>query len=318
MNPNPVSPDDPAIERLRALGRSLAESTSPDSSRSGIRQGLELGNGQQSSSIEPPADAWRPPVSSTPEPVHPPPVRLAQLAQRHTLGALVTTLTHELSQPLSAIGMYSGAAAHLVQAGRLDGGELLDVLRLIEAQVKRANEMLARVRVFRRRDPAPVTAIDLCRIVADAVDLAQPLAIGKQIKISLESCTDPVTVVADGMKISQVVLNLLFNAVEAIDQSDSAERQVWVSVLPESEGARVTVRDSGPGIRPGDARRIFDCFESDKPEGCGLGLTLSRVLVEGLEGRLWADPGESAGAALHLWLPWPGSHPEDAAGAAGC
>lgn len=250
-------------------------------------------------------------LSSAAEPAGRRPVRLAQLARRHTLGALVTTLTHELSQPLSAIGMYSSAAAQLVQAGRVDGGELLDVLHLIEAQVRRANEMLAQVRVFRRRDPGPVTAIDLCRMVAAAMDLVQPLAVGKQIKISLEPCAEPVTVVADGALLGQVMLNLLFNAVEAIDQSDSAERQVWVSVLPESGGARVTVRDTGPGIGPGDERRIFDGCESDKPEGCGLGLTLSRALVEGLGGRLWADPGVTAGAALHLWLPWPRSHPEE-------
>lgn len=322
MNASPVTPDDPASARLRALDRALAESLSLDPNPSGgvSRQGAGSENGQVSSSAKPPADSQGPvgaggPASSVAEPARPRPVRLTQLARRHTLGALVTTLTHELSQPLSAIGMYSGAAVHLVQAGRLDGGELLEVLQRIDTQVRRANEMLAQVRAFRRLPQVPGTTSDLCRAVADAVALAQPLANGKQVKVSLELPADPVTVAADGMQIGQVVLNLLFNAVEAIDQADSAERQVWVSVLPGPEGVRVTVRDTGPGIGPGEALRIFDCFASDKPEGCGLGLALSRALIEGLGGRLWADPDASTGAAMHLWLPCPRGPSEVASGA---
>jgi signal transduction histidine kinase len=301
MNASPIPPDDPAIERLRHLSHALAEATHPGSSRV-IGDALSE-NAQDSISAGTQAD-----TSGSPRPI-----RLAQLARRHTLGALVTTLTHELSQPLSAIGMYGGAAAHLVHAGRLDGGELLDVLQLIEGQVKRANEMLARVRTFRRLDQAPGTTIDLYRTVADAVALVQPLANGKQIKVSLELPVGPVTVAADGMQIGQVLLNLLFNAIEALDQANRSERQVWVSVVPESEGGRVTVRDTGPGIGPGEALRIFDCFTSDKSEGCGLGLALSRALIERLGGRLWADPDASTGATFHLWLPWPGSQPGVAA-----
>ena len=305
MNSSPVSPDDPAIERLRILGLALADATNPGASRV-IGDGLASENARDS----PAAGSSAAPQGS------PRPVRLAQLARRHTLGALVTTLTHELSQPLSAIGMYSGAAAHLLQAGRLDGGELLDVLQRIEAQVKRANELLAQVRVFRRLDQVPGATIDLSRAVADAIALVQPLANGKQIKLSLELPAEPVTVAADGTQVRQVVLNLLFNAVEALDQASSAECQVWVTVIREPEGARVTVRDSGPGIGGGEALRVFDCFASDKPDGCGLGLALSRALIEGLGGRLWADPDASTGAAMHLWLPWPRSQSGTAGGAA--
>ena len=84
------------------------------------------------------------------------------------------------------------------------------------------------------------------------------------------------------------------------DQADSPQRQVRVSLVPEPMGVRVTVHDSGPGISPADAERIFDSFESNTADGCGLGLTISRSLIEGQGGKLWVDAQVSDGAALHF------------------
>jgi len=229
--------------------------------------------------------------------------RFALMARRHTAGALATTLAHEISQPLAAISIYSNAAAHLAGSGEIRAGELADVLGRIESQAKRAAEILARVREVTRTDSAEQHAIDLCRTLADTVALIHPLAINKQIAIQLDLPVQPIRVMAVRAQVAQVVLNLLFNSIEAIDQADSPQRQVRVSLVTEPMGVRVTVHDSGPGISPADAERIFDSFASNKADGCGLGLTISRSLIEGQGGKLWVDAQVSDGAALHFWLP---------------
>ncbi|WP_295622758.1 HAMP domain-containing sensor histidine kinase [uncultured Lamprocystis sp.] len=229
--------------------------------------------------------------------------RFALMAQRHTAGALATTLAHEISQPLAAISIYSNAAVHLAGSGELRAGELAEVLGRIESQAKRATEILARVREFTRAGSAEKHSVDLCRTLADTVALMHPLAVNKKVAIHLDLPIQPIRVMAVRAQVAQVVLNLLFNSIEAIDQADSPQRQVRVSLVPEPMGVRVTVHDSGPGLSPADAERIFDSFESDKPDGCGLGLTISRSLIEEQGGKLWVDPQVDHGAALHFWLP---------------
>ncbi|HYN79218.1 MAG TPA: ATP-binding protein, partial [Lamprocystis sp. (in: g-proteobacteria)] len=210
---------------------------------------------------------------------------------------------HELSQPLAAISMYSSAAATLVQSGRIETVELAQVLQQIQTQVKRAGDLVMRLREFNRGGAAVRTAGDLRQAVIDAVALVRPLADAKQVEVLLEVPAGPVGVAADPTRIAQVVLNLLYNGIEAIERADSARRLIWVGVFPEANAARVTVQDTGPGLRPGDAQRIFTDGVTDKPEGLGLGLAISRALIEAQGGQLWADPLATDGAVLHLRLP---------------
>ena len=231
------------------------------------------------------------------------PTQLARLARRHTQGALLSILTHELSQPLMALGMYSNAAAQLARTGAVAADELADVLCRIESQVKRATELLTRVRAFTREAGSGVTVIDLCRTVADVLTLVRPLAADKQVTLQLECPAEPVPITADGVHIGQVIVNLLFNSIEAIDQAGSSERRVWVDIVPEPAAVRVTVYDTGPGIGPDEALRLFAGETTDKPAGCGFGLAISRALIEAQGGQLWADPHVSSGAALHFRLP---------------
>jgi C4-dicarboxylate-specific signal transduction histidine kinase len=235
--------------------------------------------------------------------VLPRPLRLAQMAHRHAVGALVGTLTHELSQPLSAITMYSSAAARLAESRGGEMQELAEVLGRIETQVKRAAETLARMRALAHPGTGEKVLIDLSGVIGEVASLVHSLALEKKVTIDLDLPTEPVMVSAIRSQVVLAVLNLLLNSVEAISQSDSTRRLVRVSVVRESLGGRVTVHDSGPGISQYDAARVFDGLASDEVDGCGLGLAISRSLIEGQGGLLWVDTAVTEGAALHLLLP---------------
>jgi two-component system, LuxR family, sensor kinase FixL len=229
--------------------------------------------------------------------------QLDRVARMHTLGTLATAVTHEISQPLAAIGIYSNAAAHLLDSDKASPGELAEVLRQIETQIKRAGEILGRVRELTRWRDAGKAPIDLCETIADAIRLIRPMATERQGVIMLDALDEPVRVCADRIQIARAVINLLCNGIEAIALADGRERWIRVSVRREGTGAHIAVTDSGPGIRPGWGERIFDIFETDKATGSGMGLALSRSLVERHGGRLWADTEHKPGAAFHFTLP---------------
>jgi two-component system, LuxR family, sensor kinase FixL len=232
------------------------------------------------------------------------PTRLARLLRRHTAGALVNVLIHEMSQPLSAIGMYSSAAARMVEMGRADAIELAQVLRQIETQVQRAGDLLSRVRTFTRPTDPPAAAADLGQCTADAVALIEPLANTKRIEVRLEAPpAGTLPIVAEPAQVTQLVLTLLLNALEAVDEADSAERRVSVSVQTVPNGGLVRVQDTGPGLDPEGFGRASAALPSGKPQGCGLGLAISSALIEVQGGKIWADPGAARGAVLNLLLP---------------
>lgn len=306
--------DDPldahGIRHLRALGRALAEATEPAACRDLVRHIRDFDDAPPPGAATPPVSTPAPAEPGAPPPPDPDALRvgsaqLARLARRHTVGALVTTLTHELSQPLSAIGMYSSAAAHLVQTRGVDAAELAGVLRQIETQVKRAGDLLGGVRAFTRQDTTPTAGADLSQCVGDALALLRPLAAAKQVQVLWEAPAAPVWVAADRTRLAQVVLNLLFNGVEAIEAAGSRTRLVSVSIHPEPGAVLLRVCDTGPGISPAAGESVFAGLASDKPTGCGLGLAISRALLGPQGGRLWADTTVPTGAALNLRLALP-------------
>ncbi len=229
--------------------------------------------------------------------------QLAQVARMHAVGALASAVAHEISQPLAAIGIYSNAAAHMLESGSASTADLAVVLHQIEGQIHRAGEILGRMRELTRWRTAEKTPIDLCETAVEAVRLALPMATGRQVDIALDLPEEPVRVSADRVQIVQAVINLLFNGIEAIELAGSQERRILVRVRRDAQGAAVTVQDSGPGIRRGWGERIFDMFETDKETGTGMGLTIGRSLIEAHGGRLWADTECTAGATFHFTLP---------------
>ena len=229
---------------------------------------------------------------------------LAHVARLNMVGEMATTLAHELNQPLGAVSTYTEACRLLLRSGAEDTAQLMRALDQISKQAQRASEIVRRVREFVRKTDQGRTKIDLNGLVGDAVALTAEDARAHGIAIELLLSRDLPAIVADRVQIEQVLLNLLRNSVEAMGTARAGGR--WL-IVGTARGAVqhvvVTVRDNGPGLRAGEERRIFEPFYTTKSEGMGMGLSISRSIVEEHAGHLWAERNRGLGVTFYVDLP---------------
>ena len=238
---------------------------------------------------------------------------LAHAARLSTLGGMAAGLAHEINQPLAAIVSYARGSARRLRGGDLQPDALLEVVESITAQAVRAGAVLRRIRDFVRHHELPRERIDLCTLVREAVRFAEVEA--RQLGIAL--CVEPsgalLEVEVDVVQIEQVILNLVRNAFEATTGRLDGAREVTIRCARSASGAEVTVSDTGTGVPPEAAGRLFEPFFTTKRDGLGLGLSISRSIVEAHGGKLWAAPNTPRGTTFHLELPSPRGAPGVAA-----
>jgi len=230
--------------------------------------------------------------------------QLAHAGRLAAMGEMSTTLAHELNQPLAAIVNYANGGIRRLRDDGLGKDDVRTVLERIAAEGHRSAEIIRRLRDFlRMREPrhAPADAND---IVREAVDLARLEAEPRGVAIRLALGEDLPAVAADAVQIEQVVVNLVHNAIDAIDNAGATRREVTVvTARNPRKGVDVTVRDSGPGVCAAVAGRLFDPFVSTKADGMGLGLSISRSIVEAHGDRLRTVDNPGGGAAFRFTLP---------------
>ncbi len=231
---------------------------------------------------------------------------LAHVNRVASLGELTASLAHELNQPLTAILSNAQAARLLLDAGPANDDEVRGALDDIVQDDRRAGEIILRIRRLLRKgaiEPAPV---DLNGLVGDVAQLAAATAGKRRVAVATRLAPDLPTVTGDPVQLQQVLLNLVINAVDATAQSDEP-RLVTVSTRNGGPLVEVEVRDTGPGIPADHLPRIFNSFFSTKPDGLGMGLSISRRIVEAHGGRIWAEsPGRGAVFRVALPLGTPG------------
>jgi len=229
---------------------------------------------------------------------------LARVGRVSMLGQLASGLAHELNQPLAAILRNADVAELDLQSEKPDLEELRAITADSGKAVRRAKEIIDRTRALikqRRVEMLPLAVDDL---VQDVISLARAEAAAKQ--VSLSYAKDPAlpAISGDRVHLSQVLLNLILNGMEAVHASPGVDRRVLIEARVQMGQVEMTVRDSGPGVPASDIERIFEPLFSTKPEGLGMGLAICRTIVEAHGGHLWADrtaPGR--GAAFRFVLP---------------
>jgi len=231
---------------------------------------------------------------------------LAHAARLSTLGGMAAGLAHEINQPLSAIVSYASGSVRRIRGGVIDPPALLGVVDAIADEALRAGEILRRIREFVRHAEGTRRRTDLNTLVRDAIHFAEVEAREQGITLRLALGHAPLDVEVDPIQLEQVILNLVRNGFEAMSDGDGEPRELSIETIArDGSSAELVVRDTGRGLAQGSAARLFEPFFTTKQDGMGLGLPISRSIVEVHGGQLWVTPNTPRGAAFHVLLPAP-------------
>lgn len=226
---------------------------------------------------------------------------LIHLSRWNMMGMMAATLAHELNQPLSAIANYAGALKRILAMPEAPAGMADDILGKIIAQRERASQIVERLRkqVARGGGERKNDAIDA--IVAESLELAATTVQKGSVHASCEALPPLPPVLVDRVQIQQVVINLIRNAVEAME--NSAIKRLQLRATAEGGGVRVDVADFGAGLPQSVAEKLFQPFVTTKEGGMGLGLSICKDIIETHGGRLWAEPNTPSGTVFSFTLP---------------
>jgi len=231
--------------------------------------------------------------------------QLTHASRVTVLSELSGSLAHELNQPLAAILRNAEAAELLLHSTPPDVDELFAIVDDIRKDDERAGAVIARMRAMMKRRSAERQQGSVEGLVRDAVALARVDALARHITLDWHIEPDLPPVLGDRVQLCQVLLNLILNGMDAVGDAQSSERRIVVEARPSDRlNIEVSVKDNGHGIAPGLTERIFDSFFTTKPNGLGIGLAVSRRIVEAHGGRLWAANNlDGRGACFRFTLP---------------
>jgi len=228
---------------------------------------------------------------------------LVHVSRLTALGEMASALAHEINQPLSAIANYLKGSRMLLSREDVPHERVADAVERAATEALRAGDIIRRLRDFVARGETERTIESLPKLVEEASALALIGAKEHGIRVQYAFSSEVDLVLADKVQIQQVVLNLVRNAVDAMADSASLHRHLTISIEPtENEMATVVVTDTGPGIDPDVADKLFQPFITTKRTGMGVGLSISRTIIEAHGGRIWARQAEGGGAEFGFTL----------------
>jgi C4-dicarboxylate-specific signal transduction histidine kinase len=228
---------------------------------------------------------------------------LAHAARLSTLGGMAAGLAHEINQPLSAIVSYANGSARRIRAGDVAPADLLEIVDAIADEALRGGEILRRIREFVRNAEASRASADLNLLVREALHFAEVEARDLGIALRLQLAPHRLDVEVDAIQLEQVILNLVRNGFEAMSDGGAPRELSIETGALDGAAVELVVRDTGSGVSQAAAGRLFEPFFTTKRDGLGLGLHISRSIVEAHGGRVWASPNPPRGAAFHIVLP---------------
>jgi PAS domain S-box-containing protein len=257
---------------------------------------------------------------------------LAHVTRVAAMGELTASIAHEINQPLGAVVNNASACLRWLTAHNLE--EARRSASLVIADGHRAGEIISRIRALAKKAPPQKDWLDVNETIGEVIAMARSGVQRNRISLQTELANDLPLILGDRIQLQQVILNLLINAIEAMSEVSAGLRELWVSsqrfskmsaqgpsalqtggseedepaagTLTETEGTYVliAVRNSGPGLDPKGLDRLFDAFYTTKPQGLGMGLAISRSIIEAHGGRLWAKANVPQGAVFQFTLPF--------------
>jgi PAS domain S-box-containing protein len=249
---------------------------------------------------------------------------LAHVTRVTTLGELTASIAHEINQPLSAIGTNADATLRWLARDSPDLEEVSKAIHRITRDAKRASAVVSRMRALFKKAPTAKEPLDINELIQEVLILTQSEVKKNLVSLRIRFANDLPLVMGDKIQLQQVILNLLINAIQAMSGVAEGPRDLEVSsekVVRTQGGSRqgryeegslgesdwnevlITVRDSGPGLDPQRLDHLFDAFYTTKPQGMGMGLSISRSIIEAHSGRLWANANSPRGAVFQFTLP---------------
>jgi PAS domain S-box-containing protein len=228
---------------------------------------------------------------------------LAHLTRVSTIGELSASLAHELNQPLTAILSNAQAAQRFLVAEPPDMEELREILKDIVQDDSRASEVIQRMRALVKKGEVAFVPLDLAEVIRDVVRLIHNDAVLLNVDVALELNPALPLVRGDRVQLQQVVLNLMINALDAMKDCPVDERRVVLEAKQDAGAVRVAVRDRGIGLSSDKIDKIFQPFYTTKRDGLGMGLSISRSIIETHGGRLWVENNSDRGATFYCALP---------------
>lgn len=236
---------------------------------------------------------------------------LAHASRLNILGEMASGLAHEINQPITAINLYAEAGLTRVRNDALGPAEARETLEKISAQTARAYTIIQRIRHFARQSKPHYATIRISDLFEDITDFLNLEARRRQITLRCNIAPELPLVQADALQVQQVILNLVRNAMDAMSADAELEtRTLMIAAHAEAAGVEIAVQDSGSGLAPDVQDQLLHPFFTTKPDGLGLGLSISHSIVEAHGGRLWATPNAGRGVTFHFTLPAPAAVPE--------
>ena len=231
-------------------------------------------------------------------------VRLANVGRFNLMGEMAAGIAHEINQPLSAIATYAQAAKRIMQQPQPSTDMLRDVCTKIDDQARRAGQVIENLRKFIRKQEIHTQSLDVNKVVLDVLNLIEADAHAEGIPVRVETAEGLPTVRADAVQLQQVLLNLTRNSVDAMRGGLGKQRGILIATgRTERGGVRVTVADHGHGVSRQLGEHIFHPFVTTKRDGLGVGLAISRTIVQSYDGSLTYSDNPGGGAIFAIELP---------------
>ena len=230
--------------------------------------------------------------------------QLAHVARVTSLGVLTASIAHEVNQPLAGIITNASTCLRMLAAEPPNVQGARETARRTIRDCKRASDVIGRLRALFGKKETTTEAVDLNAATQEVIALTSSELQRGRVAMKMELANDLPLVAGDRIQLQQVILNLLLNAVDAMGGVDERRRELVIRTERDgSDHVRLAVQDAGVGIDPQNVRKLFEAFYTTKSNGMGIGLSVSRSIIESHQGRIWAAPNDGPGATSILSIP---------------